>query len=66
MEKTSSPTPGTGSSAYLNALTVEIEKKLQRVRSFSLPFLFLGILLFTERIKEIVCILIFKCSKIKN
>ncbi|KAL9334204.1 hypothetical protein Peur_074343 [Populus x canadensis] len=30
MEKTSSPTPGTGSSAYLNALTVEIEKKLQR------------------------------------
>ncbi|XP_011042677.1 PREDICTED: uncharacterized protein LOC105138324 isoform X2 [Populus euphratica] len=30
MEKTSSPTPGTGSTAYLNALTLEIEKKLQR------------------------------------
>jgi hypothetical protein len=45
MEKTSSPTPGTGSSAYLNALTVEIEKKLQRVRSFSLPFNFLSFFL---------------------
>ncbi|KAJ6408896.1 hypothetical protein OIU84_008571 [Salix udensis] len=30
MAKTSSATPGTGSSAYLNALTLEIEKKLQR------------------------------------
>ncbi|KAG6760828.1 hypothetical protein POTOM_034011 [Populus tomentosa] len=45
MEKTSSPTPGTGSSAYLNALTLEIEKKLQRVRSFSLPFNFLSFFL---------------------
>ncbi|KAH8520412.1 hypothetical protein H0E87_001741 [Populus deltoides] len=30
MEKTSLTTPGTGSSSYLKALTVEIEKKLQR------------------------------------
>ncbi|KAB5540792.1 hypothetical protein DKX38_013766 [Salix brachista] len=57
MAKTSSATPGTGSSAYLNALTLEIEKKLQRVRSFSLPFNFLsffyGFFCSLRRLKEL-------------
>jgi hypothetical protein len=50
MEKTSLTTPGTGSSSYLKALTVEIEKKLQRVPSFSCTLFSISlfwILLFT-------------------